>query len=130
MSVQVAGNFDQSCEYSDICHKTEPDDKEMGIIRNVTQIVIHPAYRKKFSQYYTITTEYLQSKLAFNYCLLRVEIIDFATINQEARKVTPVVLPTSHIPFSIGLDGENTNNAAKCHIAGWGNDGSKLQGLS
>jgi len=131
MSVQVAGNFDQSCLYSDICSGDYNINNtftnggyriKKGILAPAKRIVVHPAYKNPSSTYYNSTTPY--RVFAFDYCLIQVRsnIINFDKINGK-QKVAPAILPLSHIPFSLGLDSEQST-PQECHIAGWGSDES------
>ena len=110
---------------------TEQCDRYTGYYQNVIgeivqarELIIHPNFRQKHQPYYKSNT---YNGFAFDYCLARVDTINFDRINEGAAEgVTRVAVanfPTSHVPFNVGIDGEVEANIT-CTISGWGKTGT------
>ena len=88
-----------------------------GAVVQARELLIHPNFRSKTSDYYQ-THDY--NNYAFDYCLIRVDTIDFAGLNNgtpPGLRIGSTNLPDTNITFPPGID---IATSTKCMIAGWG----------
>jgi len=109
----------------------EKCDNYTGSFRNsigetvqVLELVTHPNFRNRRQPYYN-TADY--NSYSFDFCLARVESINFDRINAGAAEgVTRVAVanfPRDHIAFNVGTPDEDEAHFT-CKIAGWGRTGT------
>ena len=105
-------------------------DGVIGEIVKVHELIPHPNFRNLDQPYYK-SHDY--NRMSFDFCLARVESINFDRINAGAApgvtRVAAANFPAHHIAFNLGTAGEVEADYT-CTIAGWGKTGTYAKSAS